>query len=67
MNELDLVFRAPRVVTAAGEVARCVGIADGRIIAIEPLDSGLSAAEMVDLGDDEVLLPGLVDSHVHVN
>jgi allantoinase len=67
VNELDLVFRAPRVVTAAGEVARRVGIADGRIVAIEPLDSDLSAPKMVDLGDDEVLLPGLVDSHVHVN
>lgn len=26
-----------------------------------------SAADIVDLADDEVLLPGLVDSHVHVN
>jgi allantoinase len=65
--ELDLVLRAPRVVATAGEVARRVGIADGRIVAIEPLDSDLSAADMVDLGTDEVLLPGLVDTHVHVN
>jgi allantoinase len=27
----------------------------------------MSAAEVVDLGDDVVLMPGLVDSHVHVN
>jgi allantoinase len=67
MTELDLVFRAPRVVTAAGEVARRVGVADGRIVAIEPLDSDLTAPQMVDLDQDEVLLPGLVDSHVHVN
>jgi allantoinase len=67
VGEPDFVFRAPRVVTAAGEVARRVGIADGRIIAIEPLDSELTAPEIVDLGDDEVLLPGLVDTHVHVN
>jgi allantoinase len=67
VSELDLVFRAPRAVTAAGEVARRVGIADCRIVAIEPLDSELSAPQMVDLGDDEVLLPGLVDTHVHVN
>ncbi|MDT7582695.1 MAG: allantoinase [Pseudonocardiales bacterium] len=67
MGELDLVLRAPRVVTAAGEVARRVGVADGRIVAIEPLDSDLTAPDMVDLGSDEVLLPGLVDTHVHVN
>lgn len=67
MAELDLVLRAPRVVTAAGEVARRIGVADGRIVAIEPLDSELTAPRVVDLGSDEVLLPGLVDSHVHVN
>jgi allantoinase len=67
VEELDLVLRAPRVVTAAGEVARRVGVADGRIVAIEPLDSDLTAPDMVDLGSEEVLLPGLVDTHVHVN
>jgi allantoinase len=67
VGELDLVLRAPRVVTAAGEVARRVGVAAGRIVAIEPLDSDLTAPEVVDLGSDEVLLPGLVDTHVHVN
>jgi allantoinase len=67
MGELELVLRAPRVVTAVGEVGRRVGIADGRIVAIEPLDSDLTAPEMVDLGSDEVLLPGLVDTHVHAN
>ena len=38
-----------------------------RIVAIEPLNSDLTAPEVVDLGADEVLLPGLVDTHVHVN
>jgi allantoinase len=63
----DLAFRAPRVVTAAGEVARCVGVRDGRIAAIEPLEAGLSGERTITLSDGEVLLPGLVDTHVHVN
>jgi allantoinase len=63
----DLVFHAPRVVTAAGEVARCVGVRDGRVAAIEPLEAGLAGERTVTLSDDEVLLPGLVDTHVHVN
>lgn len=67
MAELDLLFRAPRVITTAGEVARCIGVANGRVVAIEPLGSSLAAAEVVDLDDDAVLLPGLVDNHVHVN
>jgi hypothetical protein len=64
---LDLLIRAPRVSTTAGEVARCIGVRDGRIVAIEPLGSTLTATQVVDLGDDEVLMPGLVDTHVHVN
>jgi allantoinase len=63
----DLVFRARRVVTAAGEVARCIGVRDGTIVAIEPLEAALVGDTVVELEDDEVLLPGLVDSHVHVN
>jgi allantoinase len=61
---LDLVFRAKRIVTPDGERAGCVGVADGTIT--EVADS-LDGARVVELADDEVLLPGLVDTHVHVN
>jgi allantoinase len=44
-----------------------VAVSDGRIVAIEAPDSSVDADEQVVLRDDEVLLPGLVDSHVHVN
>src|SRR6476469_2589459 len=67
MADFDLVIRGRRVVTRAGEVPRCIAVRDGVVVAIEPLDSRLEGAETVDLADDEVLLPGLVDSHVHVN
>ncbi|MDN5918974.1 MAG: allantoinase AllB [Pseudonocardia sp.] len=53
--------------TTAGEVAREVGVRDGRVVAIEPLGNGLDGAGVLELADDEVLLPGLVDTHVHVN
>ncbi len=66
-DKLDLLFRAPRVITVAGEVARCIGVRDGRIVVIEPIDAELDADEVVELGEDEVLIPGLVDTHVHVN
>jgi allantoinase len=64
---LDLVFRARRVVTEYGEVERLVGVRDGAIVAIEPFGSDLTADTVVELAEDEVLLPGLVDTHVHVN
>ncbi|MDR7302545.1 allantoinase AllB [Haloactinomyces albus] len=63
----DVVFRAPRLIGPNGEVSGSVGVRDGRIVAIETLDAALDAAREVELGDDEVLLPGMVDTHVHVN
>lgn len=64
---LDLVVRGRRVITPEGEASRSVGVRDGSIVAVGPWDAVLRAPEIVELADDEVLLPGLVDSHVHVN
>jgi allantoinase len=64
---LDLLFRAARVVTPDAERSAAVGVQDGRIVAVAPVDADLAAHRTVELGDDEVLLPGLVDTHVHVN
>ncbi|SDG35232.1 allantoinase [Lentzea fradiae] len=61
---MDLVFRARRVITPQGEIACDVGVAGGRIVAVEPR---IDSPNVVHLADDEVLLPGLVDTHVHVN
>lgn len=61
---LDTVFRAERAVTPEGERAVDVGVEDGVIVAV---GSGLHGRRTVRLGDGEVLLPGLVDTHVHVN
>jgi allantoinase len=63
----ELVVRAPRMVTATGERAACVAVRDGRVVAVEPLAAGLAGERTITLADDEVLLPGLVDTHVHVN
>lgn len=67
MTEHDLVVRGRRIMTTAGEQPREVGVRAGRIVAIEPLGNALSGTRVVELADDEVLLPGLVDTHVHVN
>jgi allantoinase len=67
MIEYDTVFRARRLVTAVGEGSGCVGVTGGRIAALLPLEAGLEGRRVVELGDDVILLPGLVDSHVHVN
>jgi allantoinase len=63
----DLVIRGSRVITGAGEAACCVGVRDGVVAAIAPLDAALTGHRTIDLAGDEVLIPGLVDTHVHVN
>ncbi|WP_296737958.1 allantoinase AllB [Mesorhizobium sp.] len=66
MTSLDLIIRAPRAILPEGERAVSIGIANGRIVRIAALDAPASARETVTLGADTVLLPGLVDSHVHI-
>jgi allantoinase len=65
-DAFDLVIRASRVVCDGHETARSIGVAGGRIVAVEPLASPVSAPRVLQLDSDVVLLPGLVDSHVHV-
>ncbi|MFP5283207.1 MAG: allantoinase AllB [Actinomycetes bacterium] len=66
-EEYDLVFRGRRILTTAGLQAREVAVRGGRIAAIEPYGHQLAGAQVVELAEDEVLIPGLVDTHVHVN
>src|SRR5438067_13926887 len=64
---MDLVVRAARAITAAGEVPLTLGVDGGRIVAVEPAGAAMDGDEVLELGGDVVLLPGLVDTHVHVN
>nr|WP_166659281.1 allantoinase AllB [Labedaea rhizosphaerae] len=59
------MFRARRAVVDDVERACSVVVRDGRIAAVE--DYGEPGPDDIALGDDVVLLPGLVDTHVHVN
>src|SRR6187431_296759 len=63
---VDLVLRSRRAVVADGERPAAVSVAGGRIVAVDDYAAGPATAEDVDLGD-LALLPGLVDTHVHVN
>jgi len=63
---VDLVFKARRVVTKDGEAPASVGVHDGRIVAVEH-EAELTADRVIELGTDVVLMPGLVDTHVHIN
>ncbi|HEY8984975.1 MAG TPA: allantoinase AllB, partial [Streptomyces sp.] len=63
----ELVLRSTRVVTPEGERAAAITVTDGRITAVQPYDAPVPpGARVTDVGDD-VVLPGIVDTHVHVN
>ncbi|MER6746044.1 allantoinase AllB [Streptomyces fungicidicus] len=67
MPDAELVLRSTRVITPDGTRAASVTVAGGTITAVLPYDAPLpGGARLEDVGDD-VLLPGLVDTHVHVN
>jgi allantoinase len=58
--------RARQAVTPDGPVPVLVVITDGKISGLLPYDTD-PGVPVVELAEDEVLLPGLVDSHVHIN
>jgi allantoinase len=62
----DVVVRSRRVVLPDGERPLAVCVRGGLIAALEPYEAVVAARSDVDLGD-VALLPGLVDTHVHVN
>ncbi len=67
MSQPDFVVRSRRAVLPEGERPAAVHVAAGRIAAVAGYDDEVPAGVLVlDAGGD-ALLPGLVDTHVHVN
>jgi cytosine/adenosine deaminase-related metal-dependent hydrolase len=67
MAGYELVVRARRAVTREGVRPVSVAVRDGRIAALAGYGENLEAATVAELSGEEILLPGLVDTHVHVN
>src|SRR2546428_11115828 len=65
-DEPDFIVRSRRVVIPGGTRAAAIHIRDGAIASIA-LDESVPAGAMVYDAGDLVVMPGLVDSHVHVN
>ena len=59
-------FRSTRVLTPDGLTPATVLVDSGRIVALQSWSDGAAHASLRDYGD-LMLLPGLVDSHVHIN
>ena len=63
----DLVVRGERVLVDGAFTPAEISVRGGVIVRVAPLGSGFAAEHTVELAADEVLIPGLVDTHVHVN
>src|SRR6185437_14395226 len=59
-------IRSTRVVTPTGVHAASVMVDHGRVADVAGHDDALHACPVLDVGD-LVVMPGLVDTHVHVN
>ncbi|MBO9532909.1 MAG: allantoinase AllB [Solirubrobacteraceae bacterium] len=65
---VDLLVVAQRAILPDGARAAAIAVSGGRITGIlDPTGPLPAAAERIDLAADEVLMPALVDSHVHAN
>src|SRR3977135_2662885 len=67
MPQSDLVIRGRRVVLPNALVPASVHVSAGRIRAVTRFVEIPADCEIVEAGEDSVVMPGLVDSHVHVN
>src|SRR6266403_791686 len=67
MPQSDLIIRGRRVVLSNSLVPASIHVRAGRISAIKEFEDISADCGVVEAGKDAVVMPGLVDSHVHIN
>src|SRR5829696_7987179 len=67
MPRPDLIIRGQRVVLPDTIAPRSVHIREERIVFVGDYDDVVAGCEVVDAGEESVVMPGLVDTHVHIN
>jgi allantoinase len=67
MPEASLVIRGKRVVLPESIAAASIHINDGVVTSIESYENVPLTCELIEANDDSLVMPGLLDSHVHIN
>jgi allantoinase len=63
----DLIIRGKQVVLPESTVAASIHISDDIITAVSSYEDVPAGCEVLDVNADSIVMPGLVDSHVHIN
>ena len=66
MSTPDLIIRGRRVVLRDTIAPRSLHIGEGKIVSVADYENVVDC-ELIEVGDESVIMPGLVDTHVHIN
>src|ERR1700754_4448512 len=67
MSTVDLIIRGRTVVSADAIGPASIHVSGEKIVAVRPFEDVVVDCEIVEAGEDDVVMPGLVDCHVHIN
>lgn len=67
MSTVDLIIRGRTVVSQDAIGPASIHVHDGKIVAVRGFDDLVAGCEIIEAGDDAIVMPGLVDTHVHIN
>src|SRR5690242_4111567 len=67
MLEPNLIIRGRTVVSNDAVASASIHIRDEKIVAVRGYDEVVAGCELVEAGEDSIVMPGLVDTHVHIN
>ena len=63
----DLTIRGKRVVLPEAIAPRSIHIREERIVFVGDYDDVVEDCEVIEADDESIVMPGLVDTHVHIN
>jgi len=67
MSTPDLIIRGRTVVSADTIGPASIHVSGRKIVAVRDFDEVVENCEIVEANDDSIVMPGLVDTHVHIN
>ena len=67
MSTPNLIIRGRTVVSNDAVGPASIHVRDEKIVAVRGYDEVVEGCELVEAGEDSIVMPGLVDTHVHIN